>query len=298
MSRQILIVGHGYIGAALGRRLAERGDAVTAVNRDPDESAPHPVVQGDVSDRDSLEELRGRLDAAPDAIVHCASSSRGGPDAYRAVFLDGLSHLASVFPETPVFFTSSTSVYGQTGGEVVTESSETAPARETSRILVEAEELARSGGGTALRLAGIYGPGRSVYLQRILDGTAKIEAGPVSRLVNQVHRDDVVGAIVHLIDADPEVTGGETFNVVDDHPMTQRECYQRLAYLLDLAIPPEGSPDPNRKRAITSKAVSNAALEGTGWQPIYSSFFDAVENDPELLPSIREIVSAGQDGQP
>lgn len=260
------------------------------MNRSPEETDGYPLHEGDVGDLDAVKSVRDRMVAKPDAIVHCASSGRGGADAYRRVFLEGLTHLRTVFPDTPIFFTSSTSVYGQTDGSVVTEQSETAPDRETSRILVEAEHLARESGGAALRLAGIYGPGRSIYLKRILSGDATIEAGPVSRLVNQIHRDDAVSAITHLVDCTPSETAGAVFNVVDDTPLSQRECYQRLAYLLDLPVPPEAPPDLNRKRAWTHKAVSNGALKATGWTPRYPSFFHAVENDPELIPSIREQI--------
>ena len=202
-------------------------------------------------------------------------------------FLDGIANLQASFPGVPIFFTSSTSVYGQTDGSVVTEESETSPDRETSRILVEAEKLVRDGGGVALRLAGIYGPGRSIYLKRILEGTATIEAGDVSRHVNQVHREDIIGAILHTIEIG---ACGRCFNVVDDTPMTQREVYEELADFFQKPHPPESEPDKNRKRAWTDKLVSNTALRATGWEPKYPSFLDALERDDELVPSVRALV--------
>ena len=72
-------------------------------------------------------------------------------------------------------FTSSTSVYPQTDGSEVTEDSPADPDRETAQILRETEELILSKEGTVLRLAGLYGPRRSVHLERFLQGTATIE---------------------------------------------------------------------------------------------------------------------------
>lgn len=287
MQKKVMIIGHGYVGSALARTLHESGAPVTAVNRSVEEKTPYQQVAADVSCSEDIEALASGLAEQPDTIIHCASSSRGGADAYRAVFLEGIRNLQEHFPGVPILFTSSTSVYGQTDGSVVTETSATSPDRETSRILVEAEELVQSGGGIPLRLAGIYGPERSIYLKRILEGTATIEAGEVSRYVNQIHRDDIIGAILHLMNR-PECRGA-CFNVVDDTPLTQREVYEKLAGFFGKERPPETEPERNRKRAWTNKIVSNAALRETGWVPKYPSFLDALENDATLVPSIREL---------
>lgn len=297
----VLLIGHGYLGSALAERLHESGTTVAAASRGATPGPAWPVIECDVGDRLSVESLRDRLDWQPDAIVHCASSSRGGAEAYRAVFVDGITHLRAVFRDTPVLFTSSSSVYGQTDGSVVEEDAPTEPDRETSRLLLEAERLVLDGGGCALRLAGIYGPGRSIYLRRLFEGTATIEevesgsAGPgpsvAGRFINQVHRDDAVSAIALLLEKGPEVYGGRIFNVADDFPLTQPVCYSYLAALFDRPRPPAAPPDLERKRAWTHKIVSNRALREVGWRPEFPSFLDAVEKDPRLVPSIRDLVA-------
>ena len=286
----IPVIGHGYVGAALVARLHEEGREVVAVNRSVDEKTDYPLLEGDVSSAESMSRLADSLVGMPTAIVHCASSSRGGADAYRAVFLDGIANLQALFPGVPIFFTSSTSVYGQTDRSVVTEESETSPDRETSRILVEAETLVRDGGGVALRLAGIYGPGRSIYQKRILEGTAKIEAGEVSRHVNQIHREDIIGGILHAIDSGEK---GVCYNVVDNTPLTQREVYEKLSDFFQKPHPPEAEPEKNRKRAWTDKIVSNAAFRATGWEPQFPSFLDALKRDESFVPSVQALVEGG-----
>jgi nucleoside-diphosphate-sugar epimerase len=98
-------------------------------------------------------------------------------DAYRAVYRDGLEHLRDAFSPKRLVFTGSTSVYSQTDGDGCSEDSPAEPDRETGRVLLEAEKIALDDGGIVARLAGIYGPGRSVLLKKFLEGSAVLEAG-------------------------------------------------------------------------------------------------------------------------
>lgn len=292
--RRIFVIGHGYLGAALAAELHRRGDSVVAMHRGEPQRGDYPVASGDVASLESLRAIRrySLPFPRPDFVVHCASSSRGGAETYRAVFVEGIRKLREVFPEAPVIFTSSTSVYAQTDGSTVDERSETLPDRETGRLLLEGELLACQSGGTALRLAGIYGPGRSVHLKRLLEGSATIEDADPSRFLNQIHRDDAVSAVVHLLGLGPAFPAGGVFNVVDDTPISQRQCYEELARRFGLPVPPTAPPDPDRKRGWTHKVVSNEALRATGWTPSYPSFLEAVDTDDRLVPSIREAIAA------
>jgi len=212
----------------------------------------------------------------PEVVVHCASSGRGGADAYRAVYRDGLEHLRDAFSPKRLIFTGSTSVYSQVDGGWVGEDSLAEPDRETGRVLLEAEKIALDGGGIVARLAGIYGPGRSVLLKKFLDGSAVLEAGG-NRWINQIHRDDGARALLQL--AQNEAAAG-IYNVCDDTPTTQREIYGWIADFLNRPSPPEGPADLNRKRGWTSKRISNARLRALGWSPRYPGYRDAL---PELV---------------
>jgi len=209
-----------------------------------------------------------------DALVFCASSGRGGADAYREIYLDGLLNAVVGILPRRTLFTGSTSVYAQTDGSWVTEESETRPNRETGKILLDAEGVALSTGGYVLRLSGLYGPGRSVLLRNYLSGEALIDRGD-GRWINQIHRDDAARAIVHLLEgrAEPGI-----YNVTDDTPATQRDVYGWMAEFFNRPLPPEGEPDPDRKRGWTSKRVSNTRLRSTGWEPSFPSYRDALPN--------------------
>jgi hypothetical protein len=82
----------------------------------------------------------------PDLLVHCASSGGGGAEAYRGVYRDGMANLLEAFAPGRGIFTGSTSVYDQQEGEWVDENSPTEPPRETGKILLEAEAIARRAG--------------------------------------------------------------------------------------------------------------------------------------------------------
>nr|WP_256199967.1 shikimate kinase [Verrucomicrobium spinosum] len=84
------------------------------------------------------------------------------------------------------------------------------------------------------------------------------------------------------------VLGGHrgVFNVVDDAPMTQRECFKHLAARFARSLPPVAPPNNERKRAWTNKRVANAALHATGFTLTYPSYFDALDHDAALVPSI------------
>ena len=259
---KLLLIGHGYLGREVARQFTAAGWAVTASSL----SGGDGSLACDVGDPADV----ARLPAA-DFIVHCAASGRGGADAYRRVYVEGCRNLMESQPGVPLLFTSSTSVYAQCDGSVVTEQSPALPDRETGTLLREAEDIALAAGGIVARLSGIYGPERSVILKKFLTGAAIIEEDG-RRYLNQIHRDDAASTIVHLA---TRGIRGEVFNVCDSTPLTQLECYQALARIFDRPLPPTGPRDLNRKRGWTHKRVSNAKLVATGWQPRFPCFLDA-----------------------
>jgi nucleoside-diphosphate-sugar epimerase len=287
-TRRVLIAGCGFVGTQAAAVFRGAGWNVTAITRSTESAAQLAASRGvaalgcDISDLGQFQEHAARLEN-PDCLIHCASSGRGGPESYRSVYLEGARNLLRLFPHARFLFTGSTSVYAQTDGSVVTEESAAEPERETGQILREAEQIVLAAGGIVVRLAGIYGPGRSQILRKFLDGSATIEAGG-ERHLNQVHRDDAASALFFLAG---NGNGGEIYNAVDDCPVRQRDCYEWLATRFHRPMPPSAPADFGRKRGWTDKRVSNAKLKALGWKCIYPSFMDAVESDPESMPSIH-----------
>jgi shikimate kinase len=124
-------------------------------------------------------------------------------------------------------------------------------------------------------------------LKNLLEGKSAIEGYEgTGRAINQIHREDAASALKHLI----ENKSSGIFNVVDDAPCTQRECFEWLCPLFNLPLPPETPPNPERKRGNTHKFVSNAKLKTTGWAALYPSYRDAIHHDPLLVSSILDLV--------
>ncbi len=291
---KILIAGMGYIGEPLAQALHAQGHDVFGLTKGAESRArlrsnsPADVRQADLGEFATLEKAFSSGEISTfSQVIHCASSDRGGgADAYRKVYLQGLKNLHRLCPRTPLLFTSSTSVYAQTDGGWVDETSPAEPSLETGRILRETEDLVLASGGLVTRLSGIYGPGRSYLLRRYFSGTAVIE-GDGQRYLNQAHRSDIVRALMHLIDM--RATG--IFNLTDSTPQSQGEVYRWLTEHFQGTLPPVAPPDYARKRGWTDKRVSNKRLVASGWEPRYASFQDAVVHDSELVPSIRNLVA-------
>jgi len=285
---RILIAGCGYVGEATADLFHSAGWNVEGWVHSQDSAArlsakPYRVGLVDISQRDEIAEQT----EAFDAVIHCASSRGGDAEAYRQIYLEGARNLLNNFPPAKILFTSSTSVYAQRDGSWVTEESETKPLRETSRILLEVEKLILEKGGIVVRLAGIYGPQRSALLSKFLNGTATID--PQSdRFVNQVHRDDIASALFCLLNHEAQ-NSAQIYNVVDDQPILQSECYRWLAQRLNRSLPPIRKSEQPRKRGDTNKRVSNAKLHQLGWTSDYPTFGDAMEKS--ILPSFAGTIA-------
>ena len=284
---RILIAGCGYVGEATADLFHSAGWTVEGWVHSKESAArfsekPYSIRALDISQRGEV----GINAGAFDAVIHCASSRGGNPEAYRQIYLNGARHLLERFPRARILFTSSTSVYAQRGGSWVTEESETNPLRETSRILLEVEKLILGKGGIVARLAAIYGPGRSALLSKFLNGTATIDPNN-DRFVNQVHRDDIASALSLLLNREAQ-TSPQIYNVVDDQPLLQSECFGWLSRRMNRSLPPMRKSEEPRKRGDSNKRVSNAKLHQLGWTLDYPTFRDAMEKS--ILPSFVDVV--------
>jgi nucleoside-diphosphate-sugar epimerase len=280
---RVLIAGCGYLGQAAADLFCTADWEVEAWTQSAGSAAKlsgkqYPVHAVDISDSKQLGARAGKFDA----VIHCASTHGGDAQLYRKVYLNGARNLFEQFGASQVLFTSSTSVYAQTGGEWVTEGSPAEPGHEIGKVLRQAEHLVLSNGGIVARLAGIYGPNRSALLTRLLRGEAIIDPKK-DRFVNQIHRDDAAAAFPLLLDRQSAV--GEIFNVVDDQPILLSECYRWLAERLKPPAARSARSTSRRKRGESNKRVSNAKLREIGWIPRYPNFAEGMEKS--VLPNLR-----------
>jgi nucleoside-diphosphate-sugar epimerase len=273
---RVLIVGCGYVGLPLGKELGRQGHEVFGLRRSALAEAEMQAagivpLHADITLPDSLKNLPRDFDW----VVNCSASGGGGAADYREIYLAGNRNLIAWLVGSTLkkfIYTSSTSVYAQNDGSLVTEKSPAEPEADTAKVLVETEKLllgaAHGSRGRSphqprfpavvLRVAGIYGPGRGHWFKQFLRGEARIE-GDGSRWLNMIHRDDLIGVIIAALrDAKP----GEIFNAGDNEPVSQLNFFEWLAAELKRPMPSTVPADIEvwRKRGVTNKRVSNAKL--------------------------------------
>lgn len=176
----------------------------------------------------------------PAALVgatHILISTPPGRDG-DPVLRHHADHLRGLKPGW-IGYLSTTGVYGDTGGRMVTEDSPLNPSSARSRQRVEAEagwlDLWRDGGLPVhlFRLAGIYGPGRSA-LDQARAGAARRIDRPDHRF-SRIHVADIANVLAAAI-ARPNP--GTVYNVCDDEPAPAADVTAEACRLLGIAPPP------------------------------------------------------------
>ena len=269
---KILIVGSGDLGLAIGHLLADK-HAVFGLRRQSQDKQSHgqpsnlSMLQGDVTDPASLQVLH---ELKAELILYCVAADAQTDAAYQAQYVNGLAHVLATQQQNTalrhVFFVSSTRVYGQDAGEYLDDSSALSPMDFGGQRLLEAEQLLTNLAcpTTALRLSGIYGPGRLRMIN-----LAKSQAWPATNSwSNRIHRDDAAAFIVFLME---QVLAGKaiqtSYIVTDDAPASLHEVLAWLAGQMQIGIPANA-----QQEATKGKRLANGLMRATGYQLKYPNF--------------------------
>jgi nucleoside-diphosphate-sugar epimerase len=252
-----LIVGCGYLGTRVARRWLERGDRVWAVTRSATRAADlaavgiEPIV-ADVTKPDTIHDL-------PEVatMFWAVGFDRASGTSHRDVHVTGLGRVLDALPGRPrPILSSSTGVWGDEDGRVVTEDTPAHPAREAGAVLLAAEALLHShrlGPGVALRFAGLYGPDRLPRIDDLRAGRP-LPADPDSWL-NLIHVDDAAQVVCAVADAaDPR----PLYVVSDGRPVRRGEWYGHIARVVGCPPPTWDTTAPRTRGA--DKRVDPALL--------------------------------------
>ena len=264
---KVLVVGCGDLGATVAVRLAELGFETIGLKRRSANIKGITVIQADVTQPETLISLH---EIQPDILIYCVAASGQTDEQYKAQYVDGLRNILASQQQNStlkhVFFVSSTRVYGQATDELLSEADVATPADFGGERLLEAENLLNnlSCGHTALRLSGIYGPGRL----RMINLAKLPENWPAhNSWTNRIHRDDAAAFIVFLVQQAVAANPIENcYIVTDSKPASQYEVLGWIAERLNTNKP------SNTPAVEGGKRLSNQAMLATGFQLQYSDF--------------------------
>lgn len=270
---KILVTGAtGKVGSRLIKRLAQRGDQMRALVRDPTRAvdlreAGIELVEGDLLEESSL----GAAVRGVDAVVHCAAFFRGAtPEQAHAVNDVGTRHLASAARANSVkrfIFTSTGLVYGSNGGRLAREDDPCAPtaAYPVSKLAAERFLLAMEGLDVrVLRLPFVYGDG-DPHIDEVIP---MMRGFPPAQRMSIGHHADVAQAVVRLLDTPSPAH--RIYNVVDD------EAPELATLFASVGAPPPDGSNAERARAFDALMDGRRIREDLGFKPSFPRLADAL----------------------
>lgn len=257
---RLLIFGLGYTATRIAEGMRARGWQVRATGS-----------AGDMAFAD-----RAAVLAAVSEATHILSSvppGRAGGDPVLETYGEALG-------DKPLFYLSSTGVYGDRHGAWVDESTPTIAQSGKGRRNARAEaDLAwLTMGARVFRLPGIYGPGRSA-LDRVQERKARRIDLP-GQVFSRVHVDDIASGVVAALMHDAPAGA---YNLGDDLPCSGNAVTEHACRLLGVALPPLESleaanlSDMARGFYMENRRVANGkAKRVLGWQPKFPTYIEGL----------------------
>jgi nucleoside-diphosphate-sugar epimerase len=235
---RLFAFGLGFTAQALAERLAAKDWQIAGTARDVGRIG-QLAARGYEIAQFSGEAGNAALAPALHEATHLLHSIPPGPDAdpVLAHYRDRIAALPSL---EWIGYLSTVGVYGDQEGNWVDESTSPRPNSARTEARVEAEQAWLAFGRDigvpvqVFRLAGIYGPGRSVF-DKLREGTAR-RVKKDGQVFSRIHVEDIAGVLEASI-ARPRA--GAIYNVADDEPAAPGDVVAFAAKLIGVEPPPE-----------------------------------------------------------
>jgi nucleoside-diphosphate-sugar epimerase len=253
--KKLLIFGNGYSGRAIAALAAKNGYQTTITSRTQSGDGIVPFAAAHTA-----------IQNATHIIATAAPDEQGDPVLARYT-----TEIATAKNLRYIGYLSTTGVYGNRDGAWVDEDTPLAPQspRAQRRVAAEAAwcrlsrpddgaaSAAQSESGRALtldifRLAGIYGPGRSMF-EDLRAGTARRVIKP-GHLFGRIHVEDIAHGVLTAMRRPPTHTT-TIFNFTDDEPAASADVVAEAARLLNLP-PPTEIPFDLARQTMSPMALS------------------------------------------
>jgi nucleoside-diphosphate-sugar epimerase len=265
-TNSVLILGCGYTGQRVARRLLNEGVAVIATSRDPGSPRMRQLIKAgaealpfDVTDPATFAPLQSQIRHGA-IVLHSlpvvAAADSTAEAAQPGDRWDPTPKILELLGDRPsrLVYLSTTGVYGNI--REVDETTPPAPATVRQKLRLAAEQAVAAGPWPSLilRPAAIYGPGRGVHV-RLREGRFKL-LGDGSNFVSRIHVDDLASIVAAALFSD--VTGA--YPVADDEPCPSREIVAFCAGLLGLPLPSSAGPDELDETRRSDRRVDGRAI--------------------------------------
>lgn len=267
----ILIAGCGDIGCQLGVQLSAN-HTVYGLRRST-ECLPEELIPISADLAHKIENLPDTLDY----VFYMPSAGKYKDSAYYNAYVLGLKNLLNAIDDHKIkrlFFVSSTSVFAQSDGEKVNETSATDAHSFSAKRILEGEELALSSDVpvTIVRFGGIYGPNKTHLIDLVREGKAHCMEDVWS---NRIHSEDCSGILEHLMQLDIKGEQLEAIYLgVDCEPTPSCDVYDWLAEQLSVPDVEHMEPTENSRLMRSNKRISNAKILSTGYEFKYPTYRD------------------------
>ena len=244
--QQLFIAGCGYTGSLVANLALGQGWSVAVHLRNQEKAAALTRAGAEVclcsmDERDDIPRLPldGRM------LLYSVPPQGGGSIDLRARNFCAALERDQTFPSKIVYL-SATSVYGDTGGAVVTEQSPTEPTSAMGKRRLDAEQLFQAFGlkhdipVVTLRVSAIYGKGR-LPLMQINQGQPLLRE-ELAKPSNRIHVDDLARVCLSAL-----LKGTGTYNVSDGHPASMTAYFNACADALQKPRQPQIDLDEARR---------------------------------------------------
>lgn len=272
---RILLLGCGQLTSQLPNYSA--GHDLIGIRRSFSKIEGIELHQCDLTNAAEVEATLKRIGQV-DAVVYTATPSSRSESEYKKMYCCVpelvMRTLESLGQKPYWLHISSTGVFRHNAGEWVHENTPPAPESVISKILRDSELLIEPyGKGAILRLAGLYGQGRTYLLNSIKAGR-QIQTTPWS-YTNRIHREDAVRAIAFLLNRALSGQAADTveiFHGVDHDPAPLHQVAQFLTELHHLPKPTFFEAEQQDMVCSQNKRVANRKLIEEGFSFRYPSF--------------------------
>lgn len=308
MTDKVLIAGCGDIGRRVGEKWVARGAAVTGMVRN-EASVDRLRGTGMFALRADLDTTSKYLPVEDSLVYYFVPPSVDSDKDQRVRrFVSILESAAK--PPLRIVLISTTGVYGDAGGQWITEHSEVNATTDRSKRRLDAETVLQEWSQASkvpvvvLRVGGIYGPGR-LPIRFIKSGQA---LPPVhnSAYTNHIHANDL--ANVCLAASRPNFSTG-VYNATDGKPIRMVNYFNKVAEFLGLDEPPSlefGAAMDKLSPAMQSylkesRRISNRKLlleMGSGMK--YPTLEDGLPScvAPDMQPKVTNDSTANDSKKP